>query len=225
MPNKSFPLENKVAIVTGGSRGIGAAIAETLASCGAKVAITYTSDSSKEVTEKLVKKIKGFNAPADAIEIQADLRDTKSAKHIVNVTRIAFGRTIHILVNNAGVSYQGSSIGSTSIDDYNSIFDVNVRAAFLMGEAVAPLLPSEGGRIINIGSIAGKIPISHLPLFCASKAALEGFTRCWAAELGPKGHTVNQVNPGAVDTDMIAKSGLEESAKLPLKTDLVIQKI
>ncbi|WBW75106.1 short-chain type dehydrogenase/reductase [Schizosaccharomyces osmophilus] len=203
MSNNSLPLENKVAIVTGGSRGIGAGIAETLASRGAKVAITFTSESSKDATEQLVKKIKDFGTSADAITIQADLRNVASAKLIVDTTVKAFGPTIHILVNNAGIAYDRTPIGSTSVEDYNSIFDVNVRAVFFMGEAVAPHLPNKGGRIINIGSIAGRGSASRIPLYCASKAALEGFTRCWAAELGPKGHTVNQVNPGAVETDML----------------------
>ncbi|WBW74771.1 3-ketoacyl-acyl carrier protein reductase [Schizosaccharomyces osmophilus] len=203
MSNSSLPLENKVAIVTGGSRGIGAGIAETLASRGAKVAITFTSESSKDATEQLVKKIKDFGTSADAITIQADLRDIASAKLIVDTTVKAFGPTIHILVNNAGVAYKGASIGDTSIEDYNSVFDVNVRAVFFMGEAVAPHLPNKGGRIINIGSILGRDCFAQFSLYCASKAAIEGFTRCWAAELGPKGHTVNQVNPGAVETDML----------------------
>ncbi|WBW75105.1 3-ketoacyl-acyl carrier protein reductase [Schizosaccharomyces osmophilus] len=215
MSNNSLPLENKVAIVTGASRGIGATIAEELASLGAKVAITFTSESSKGATEKLVKKIKGFNAPADAIEIQADLRDVKSPKHIIDVTRIAFGHTIHILVNNAGYSLSPKPVGSCTVEDYNKIFDLNVRAIFLMGEAVASHLPSKGGRIINIGSTAGRTGMPQIPLYSASKAALEGFTRCWAAELGPKGHTVNQVNPGAVETDMMRGfGGAEEFAKI-----------
>ncbi|EPY52805.1 hypothetical protein SPOG_02124 [Schizosaccharomyces cryophilus OY26] len=80
-----------------------------------------------------------------------------------------------------------------------------------MAEAVVPYLPKNGGRIIIIGSIAGRNAVPQIPLYCASKAAIEGFTRCWAAELGPQGHTVNQVNPGAVDTDML--KGLGEGAK------------
>ncbi|WBW73490.1 3-ketoacyl-acyl carrier protein reductase [Schizosaccharomyces osmophilus] len=210
MPNKSLPLENRVAIVTGGSRGIGAGIAETLASRGAKVAITFTSEMNK---------IKGFGTSADAITIQADLRNVASAKLIVDTTVKAFGPVIHILVNNAGVSYKGASIGTTSIEDHNSIFDVNVRAVFFMGEAVAPHLPNKGGRIINIGSAAGREPFG-LPIYCASKAAIEGFTRCWAAELGSKGHTVNQVNPGAVETDMLREVDISVTNMLKAMTHM-----
>ncbi|EPX73402.1 versicolorin reductase [Schizosaccharomyces octosporus yFS286] len=197
-------LENKVAIVTGGSKGIGAAIAETLANRGAKVAITYTSESSKESTQKLVNKIKGFGTSADAISIQADLRDIASAKHIVETTVKAFGPTIHILINNAGYLDEPKPIGTTTLDQFNAIFDLNVRAVFFMTESVAPHLPKDkGGRIINIGSIAGRKAFAQYPLYCGSKAAIEGFTRCWASELGPQGHTVNQVNPGPVTTDML----------------------
>ncbi|WBW74774.1 3-ketoacyl-acyl carrier protein reductase [Schizosaccharomyces osmophilus] len=205
MFSNSLPLENRVAIVTGGSRGIGAGIAETLARRGAKVAITFTSESSKGITEKLVNKIKGFGTSADAINIQADLRDVANAKHIVDATVKAFGPTIHILVNNAGCGGAIKSLGTSTIEDYNGVFDVNVRAVFFMAEAVASHLPNKGGRIINIGSIGGRKGYAQFPLYCASKAAIEGFTRCWAAELGPQGHTVNQVNPGSVDTDMLRK--------------------
>ncbi|EPX73396.1 versicolorin reductase [Schizosaccharomyces octosporus yFS286] len=211
MTSNNLPLENKVAIVTGGSRGIGAGIAETLASRGAKVAITYTSESSKESTQKLVNKIKGFGTSADAISIQADLRDVASAEHIVETTVKAFGPTIHILVNNAGCSKLGT-LGTLKLEDYNYIFDVNVRAVLFMSEAVVGHLPKKekdgcGGRIINFGSIGGRIGLSGNSIYAASKAALEGFTRCWASELGPQGHTVNQVNPGAVDTDMLKQYG------------------
>ncbi|EPY51036.1 3-ketoacyl-acyl carrier protein reductase [Schizosaccharomyces cryophilus OY26] len=207
MSEYNLSLQNKVAIVTGASRGIGAAIAETLARRGAKVAITFTSDSSIDATEQLVKKIKGFGTSADAIKIQADLRDVSSAKHIVDATVQAFGPTIHILVNNAGYAGQPKPLGSATAEDYNLTFDVNVRAVFFMTEAMAPNLPKQedgsGGRIVNVGSICGRKAFLKMPLYCASKAAIEGFTRCWAAELGPRGHTVNQVNPGAVETDML----------------------
>ncbi|EPY49147.1 hypothetical protein SPOG_05784, partial [Schizosaccharomyces cryophilus OY26] len=102
MTETNLPLQNKVAIVTGASRGIGAAIAEALALRGAKVALTFTSDSSVEATEQLVKKIKGFGTSADAIKIQADLSHVGSPKFIVDTTIKAFGPTIHILINNAG---------------------------------------------------------------------------------------------------------------------------
>ncbi|EPY51577.1 3-ketoacyl-acyl carrier protein reductase [Schizosaccharomyces cryophilus OY26] len=202
MSEYNLSLQNKVAIVTGASRGIGAAIAETLARRGAKVAITFTSDSSIDAAELLVKKIKGFGTSADAIKIQADLRDVSSAKHIVDTTVQAFGSTIHILVNNAGCAGQPKPIGTITIEDYSSIFDVNVRGVFFMTEAIVPYLPKNGGRIINIGSLGGRMGFPQNSVYCASKAAIEGFTRCWAAELGPQGHTVNQVNPGAVETDM-----------------------
>ncbi|EPY51573.1 3-ketoacyl-acyl carrier protein reductase [Schizosaccharomyces cryophilus OY26] len=222
MSENSLPLQNKVAIVTGASRGIGAAIAETLARRGAKVAITFTSDSSIDATEQLVKKIKGFGTSADAIKIQADLRDVSSAKHIVNATVQAFGPTIHILVNNAGYAGPLKPIGTITMEDYNSMFDVNVRGVFFMTEAIVPHLPKKekenGGRIINFGSVAGRLGFLQQPVYCASKAAIEGFTRCWAAELGPRGHTVNQVNPGAVDTDMLKGVLSDEVIQFAKKT-------
>ncbi|EPY51384.1 3-ketoacyl-acyl carrier protein reductase [Schizosaccharomyces cryophilus OY26] len=204
----SLPLQNKVAIVTGASRGIGAGIAETLARRGAKVAITFTSDSSIDAVEQLVKKIKGFGTSADAIKIQADLRDISSTKHIVDTTVKAFGSTIHILVNNAGITNDRISLGSHTMEDYRKIFDVNVRGVFFMTEAVVSNLShGDRGSIINIGSIGGRMGVPQNSIYGASKAAIEGFTRCWAAELGPHSHTVNQINPGAVDTDLLKEYG------------------
>jgi 3-oxoacyl-[acyl-carrier protein] reductase len=109
--------------------------------------------------------------------------------------------TIDILVNNAGVELV-KLLGDITPEDFASVYDINVRGALLMTQAVLPYLPPKG-RIINIGSVGGRAGFASLGLYCSSKAALEGLTRCWAAELGKNGTTVNTVNPGPVQSEML----------------------
>ncbi|KAL9600498.1 MAG: hypothetical protein Q9219_003149 [cf. Caloplaca sp. 3 TL-2023] len=211
----STSLQGKVAIITGGSRGIGAQIALELASRGARVAITYTSPSSSRPVADLVEKINSNNtttSPTAAISIQADLRHPSAPSQIITQTLSAFGPTIHILINNAGVDFFKPFREITS-EDFAHVYDLNVRAVLFMSQAVAPHLPSSSsspgsggaGRIINIGSVGARCGFKELSLYCSSKAAVEGLSRVLAAELGGKGHTVNTVNPGPVATDMLEK--------------------
>jgi 3-oxoacyl-[acyl-carrier protein] reductase len=109
---------------------------------------------------------------------------------------------IDILVNNAGVEVV-KGLGSITTEDYNKVYDLNVRGTILMTQAVLPYLPP-GGRIINISSVGSRAGFKDLSLYCSSKAAIEGLTRCWAAELGHNGTTVNAVNPGPVESEMLA---------------------
>jgi 3-oxoacyl-[acyl-carrier protein] reductase len=109
---------------------------------------------------------------------------------------------IDILVNNAGVEVV-KGLGNITTEDYNKVYDLNVRGTILMTQAVLPYLPP-GGRIINISSVGSRAGFKHLSLYCSSKAAIEGLTRCWAAELGHNGTTVNAVNPGPVESEMLA---------------------
>jgi 3-oxoacyl-[acyl-carrier protein] reductase len=109
---------------------------------------------------------------------------------------------IDILVNNAGVEV-AKGLGNITTEDYNKVYDLNVRGTILMTQAFLPYLPS-GGRIINISSVGSRAGFKHLSLYCSSKAAIEGLTRCWAAELGHNGTTVNAVNPGPVESEMLA---------------------
>ncbi|RDW92682.1 SDR family NAD(P)-dependent oxidoreductase [Aspergillus mulundensis] len=193
-------LSGKVAIVTGGSRGIGAGLVLELARHGAKVAITYTSSSSEPGLKELIDRIGALGNDSAAIAIKADLRDPASPGYIVAETICNFGDKIDILVNNAGKELV-KRIEEVTVADFSSIYDLNVRAPMLTLQAVLPHLRAPG-RIINIGSVGARHGFKELSIYCSSKAALEGLTRCWAAELGSSGHTVNTVNPGPVRTEL-----------------------
>ncbi|KAI5889412.1 NAD(P)-binding protein [Schizophyllum commune H4-8] len=199
-----LPLAGRVAIVTGASRGIGEHIAFELAKRGAKVMITFTSDSSQKRADDLVARIAALNNGSAAATVKADLRLLPSSQQIVDATLTAFStQHIHILVNNAAVEFQKPAIDVTP-EDYASLFDINVRGAYFMSQAVARVL-GDHGRIVNLSSIAGRAASQGFSLYCASKAALEGMTRAWAVELGLQGHTVNVVAPGPVQSDMLDK--------------------
>ncbi|KIY42905.1 NAD(P)-binding protein [Fistulina hepatica ATCC 64428] len=200
-------LQGKVAIVTGASRGIGASIAYELARRGADVMVTYTSATSDAKADAIVEQIRGLKQYSGrAAKICCDLRQPGSPKKIVDATLAAFSVDhIDILVNNAGVFTQ-LTLDKVTLDDYAQVYDVNVRAPILMAQAVLPYL-GKRSRIINLSSIGGRIGRAGVTLYCSSKAALEGFTRALAGELGVQGHTVNAIAAGPVDTDMMAQSG------------------
>nr|POE52019.1 hydrolase tropi [Quercus suber] len=188
------------AIVTGGSRGIGEAIAFDLASRGAKVVLTYSSDRSKKSADALVQRIK-TEADSSAIDVQCDLKDPKAAQQIVDATLEAFGDHIDILVNNAAI-ISDKFVGDITAEHFDDVFQTNVRAPLFMLQAILPRL-RRPGRIINISSVGARQGYPGTGVYCASKAALEGFTRNWAAELGKDGTTVNAVNPGPVRSEML----------------------
>ncbi|MEM7191362.1 MAG: 3-oxoacyl-ACP reductase family protein [Pseudomonadota bacterium] len=191
-------LEGKVALVTGGSRGIGAAIARALADKGADIAISYAS--SKAGAEEVVKDLKARGVRAEAY--QADQAKSDEVSNLVAATVSHFGR-IDILVNNAGVLVLGEvHDGANDLAEFERMYDVNIRGTAAAVRAVAPLM-AEGGRIISIGSVVGEsTPFAGAADYSATKAALLGLTRGWARDLGPKGITVNAVQPGPIDTDM-----------------------
>ena len=194
----SKKLAGKVALVTGGSRGIGAAIAEHLAREGADVAISYTS--SPEKAEAVVAKLKTYGVRASAYK--ADQAKTAEVTGLVESVAKTFGR-LDILVNNAGVFANGQ-LGDPNAD--LAVRDneqaVNVGGVVTAVRSAAKYL-GEGGRIITIGSvIASRVSFPGLAGYSASKAAIVGYTKGWARDLGPKGITVNVVQPGPVNTDM-----------------------
>ncbi|PCG88987.1 Glucose/ribitol dehydrogenase [Penicillium occitanis (nom. inval.)] len=196
-------LRGKIAIVTGASRGIGAGIAYELAKEGAKVTLAYTSASSERLVDELCSKIAKLNNGSLAAKVKADLRETGSPERILTATLDAFpttDRKIDILVNNAGVPLC-KDLSDTSREDIAAVFDINLNGTILMTKAVIPYLRAPG-RIINIGSTAARLSASGFSVYSASKAAVEGFTRGLAHELGSWGHTVNVIEPGAVETDM-----------------------
>lgn len=163
--------------------------------------MTYTSPSSEKSVDELVKGVEQLQNGSAAAKVQADLRQVEAPKKIVQATRSAFGDHIDILVNNAGCTL-AKGLGDISVDDFSYVYDLNVRAVLLMSMEVLPYLRTPG-RIINVSSVGARLGLKELSLYCSSKAAVEGMTRCFAAELGHQGHTVNAVNPGPVQTDML----------------------
>ena len=166
-----------------------------------KITITFTSDSSAAAVDKLVAKIQKLQNGSEAIGVKADLRQIEAPEKIVQATRTAFGDHIDILVNNAACEVH-KTLSEISVEDFSYIYNLNVRAVVLMSQAVLPYLRSPG-RIINLGSVGARGGYVGYSLYASSKAAIEGLTRCYAAELGPEGHTVNAVHPGPVQTDML----------------------
>ena len=163
--------------------------------------MTYTSPSSEKSVDELVKRVEQLQNGSAAAKVQADLRQVEAPKKIVQATRSAFGDHIDILVNNAGCTLV-KGLGDISVDDFSYVYDLNVRAVLLMSKEVLPYLRTPG-RIINVSSVGARLGLKELSLYCSSKAAVEGITRCFAAELGHQGHTVNAVNPGPVQTDVL----------------------
>ncbi|MFP9113853.1 SDR family oxidoreductase [Flavobacterium sp. RHBU_3] len=194
-------LENKIALVTGGSRGIGAAIVKRLASEGATVAFTYVA--GKEEADKLVTELEAQNHKA--LAIQANAADEEAVKKAVDTVAATFGK-LDILVNNAGALIIGG-LDTLSLADFDKTFDINVRSVFVaIKEAVKHM--SVGGRIINIGSTnATRMPFEGGSIYAASKAAIQGLTMALSRDLGPQGITINNIQPGPVNTDMNPENG------------------
>jgi 3-oxoacyl-[acyl-carrier protein] reductase len=194
-------LEGKVALVTGGSRGIGAAIAKKLAEDGADVALTYAR--SAEPARAVVASIEAKGRRA--IAILANNTDPDAVESAVKETIAAFGR-LDILVNNAGI-FRTARLEALTLADFDEMIAVNLRAVFVASKAAAEHM-GEGGRIISIGSnLADRVPEPGVSLYALTKAALVGLTKGIARDLGPRGITVNVVHPGSTDTDMNPASG------------------
>ena len=207
-------LEGKVALVTGGSRGIGAAIAKRLGADGASVAFTYASAQGKAA--EVVKVIEA--AGGRALAIRADSADVQAVRDAVAETVRAFGR-LDVLVSSAGILTM-APFDQFSIDDFDRMVAVNIRAAFVAAQEAARHM-GEGGRIINIGSVnADRMPFAGGSVYAMTKAALAGLTRGLARDLGPRGITVNNVQPGPVNTDMNPSDGaFAESLKALMALD------
>jgi NAD(P)-dependent dehydrogenase (short-subunit alcohol dehydrogenase family) len=194
-------LDGKVALVTGGSRGIGAAIATRLADDGAAVALTYRA--GKELAEAVVERI--TSAGGRAVAIQADSADQDAVTEAVERTVRELGR-LDILVNNAGI-WAAGPIEQFTARERDQIIAIHVTAAFTAAQAASRHL-GEGGRIISIGSnLAQRVPSAGLTLYAMTKSALDGLTKALARELGPRGITANVVHPGSTDTDMNPAAG------------------
>src|SRR6202012_1905582 len=194
-------LAKKVALVTGGSRGIGAAIAKRLASDGASVAITYAKDAS--AASAVVKAIE--IGGGKAIAIQADAADAKAVKGAVEKAVATFGR-LDVLVNNAGTAIP-KTFEETTLEEMGRGIDINVRGVFAATQAALKHM-KDGGRIINIGSAVGeRVQTPGLVPYSATKGAVKIFTQGLSREVGGRGITVNNVQPGPIDTDLNPASG------------------
>jgi NAD(P)-dependent dehydrogenase (short-subunit alcohol dehydrogenase family) len=194
-------LTGKRALVTGGSRGIGAAIAVTLADKGADVAITY--ERSADRAGEVVRAIEGMGRKA--LAIQADSADPAAVKRSVSEAAQALGG-LDILVNNAGIALFGA-IAEIGVAHIDALLDVNVRSPVLASQAAIPHLPA-GGRIVTIGSAGAERIVGDTgTVYYMTKSALHSFTRGLARELGARGITVNLVQPGSTNTDMNPADG------------------
>ncbi len=194
-------LEGKVALITGGSRGIGAAIAKRLAADGANVTITYTKGA--DAAESVVKEIE--RAGRKAIAIQADAADADAVKAAVEKTVTTFGR-LDILVNNAGTAVP-KRFEETTLEELDRLMDINVRGVFVATQAALKHMKS-GGRIISIGSAVGERALTPgLVPYSATKGAVKMFTQGLSREVASRGITVNNVQPGPIDTDTNPATG------------------
>jgi 3-oxoacyl-[acyl-carrier protein] reductase len=194
-------LKGKVALVTGGSRGIGAAIAKRLAREGANVAITYANAQSK--ADEVIRAVQA--AGGRALALRADSGDSKAVQAAVTETVRVLGR-LDVLVNNAGIALMGP-LEKFSLDDFDRMVAVNVRAVFAATQQAARHM-SDGGRIITIGSVnAERMPFEGGSVYAMTKAAVAGLTRGMARDLGPRGITVNTIQPGPIATDMNPPEG------------------
>jgi 3-oxoacyl-[acyl-carrier protein] reductase len=198
MPSK---LERKNALITGGSRGIGAAIAKRLAADGANVAITYAMDA--DGASSVVKAIE--QAGGRAVAIQADSTDPQAVKGAVEKAVAALGR-LDVLVNNAGTAIP-KKFEETSLEDLDRVIDVNIRGTFVATQAALKHM-NDGGRIIMIGSCVGeRMMTPGLVPYSATKGALKMFTQGLSREVGNRGITVNNIQPGPIDTDLNPAAG------------------
>jgi len=197
----SLPLTGKVALVTGGSRSIGAAIAKRLAADGAAVALTYSASPGKAY--EVVRSIEA--AGGRALAIAADAGDPDAVRAAVAQTAAAFGG-LDILINNAGLAL-GGAIEDITFDDYQRMIAVNVTGVFVATQEAARHMKA-GGRIVHIGSSMTRYAaFPTASLYTLTKGAITGFNRSLVRDLGPKGITVNTVHPGPTDTDMNPDGG------------------
>jgi 3-oxoacyl-[acyl-carrier protein] reductase len=194
-------LEGKIALITGGSRGIGAAIAKRLAADGANVAITYTKGA--DAAASVVKEIE--RGGRKAIAIQADATDADAVEAAVERTVATFGR-LDVLVNNAGTAIP-KTFEETTLEELDRLIDINVRGTFVATQATLKHMKS-GGRIIMIGSSVGeRVMVPGLVPYSATKGAVKMFSQGLSREVGSRGITVNNIQPGPIDTELNPAAG------------------
>jgi 3-oxoacyl-[acyl-carrier protein] reductase len=194
-------LANKVAVVTGASKGIGASIAKSLAADGASIVVNYAS--SKEGADRVVAAI--TTKGGKAIAVQGDVSKQADITRLFAETKKAFGR-LDVLVNNAGV-YEFAPLGEVTDESFHKMFNLNVLGVILTSQEALKYFGPEGGSIINIGSGASSLNVPTAVTYTATKAAVDSVTRVLAKELGPKKIRVNSINPGMVETEGVHAAG------------------
>jgi 3-oxoacyl-[acyl-carrier protein] reductase len=210
-------LTDKVAVVTGASKGIGASIAEHLAAEGASVVVNYATSKSgaDAVVERIQKK------GGKAIAVQADVSKPADITRLFKETSAKFGK-LDVLVNNAGV-YEFAPLGTVTPEHFHRLFDLNVLGLLLTTQEALKLMNGNGGSIINISSVVGPMPSENGSVYSATKAAVDAVTVSLSKELGPRKIRVNSLNPGLVETEGLHAAGIAEGdfrnaveAKTPL---------
>ena len=206
--NAQKPLDGKVALITGASRGIGLAIAASLAGMGARLSLCARDAKRLEQAATELRR-----DGANVLAVPADVRNTSEIAGLVRKTEESFG-PVEILVNNAGIGYF-APIQETSEANWDDVLDTNLKAVFLLIKAVAPgMIARRGGHIVNIASLAGKNSFTGGGIYCASKWGLLGLTGCLAEDLRPFGIRVSAVCPGSVATDFSPHTGRDTSKML-----------
>jgi len=195
-------LKGKVAVVTGASKGIGAAIAQHLAAEGAAVVVNYSS--SKEGADRVVREI--TSKGGKAVAVQANVAKQPDIKRLFAEAKTAFGQ-LDILVNNAGI-YEFGAIEDVTPEHFHKQFDLNVLGLILCTQEAIKLFGSAGGSIINISSVVATAAPPSVSVYSATKAAVDAVTRSLAKELGPRRIRVNAINPGMVETEGVHTAGL-----------------
>lgn len=201
----SKKLSGKTAIVTGGSKGIGASIALQLAEEGASVVVNYST--SREGADRIVQAIN--RKGGKAIAVQANMSQQKDIDHLLSETIKAFGK-LDILINNAGI-YEFAPLEEITAEHFHKHFNLNVLGLLLACQASVKHFSPAGGSIVNISSVASKVWAPNAAVYSATKAAVDSITRTLGSELGPKKIRVNAINPGVVQTEGTQSAGILES--------------
>lgn len=218
------PLQNKIALITGASRGIGHAIALRFAKDGAQVIVNYASnqDAANEVVAEIT------NNGGTAFAVQADISSLTGVQTLFDAIDTKLKETtgdtkFDILVNNAGIA-PFVTTADTSEELFDQIFDLNVKSLFFVTKQAIQRL-RDGGRIINMGTGLTRVASPQQPAYSASKGAVTVLTQVWAAELGPRGITVNTLAPGAIDTDMNASWLREDEAREQVTEQAALRRV
>jgi 3-oxoacyl-[acyl-carrier protein] reductase len=216
MSTRTNKLAGKVAVVTGASKGIGAAIAKQLGAAGAAVVVNYAT--GRDGAERVVKEIGAGGGKG--VAVQANVAVKGDIERLFADTNQAFGAP-DILVNNAGV-YQGAPLGQITEEDFHRHFNLNVLGLILATQEAVQHFKPEGGSIVNISSVVSTLTPAGMAVYNATKAAVDGLTRTFAKELGPRHIRVNSINPGPVETEGTHAAGMmgefqELAAGIPLR--------